>query len=280
MRQHEAQRRLREVARAAADDRFRLVDVVDRLLQPPRRQEVLPHVVRRELRVGAELPGQQPRGQRNARDDAVALRLRGREELARRRLVEDVVEHLDRVRPAALDDLHPLLGRADGDAPRADLPGVLEHLHRFLDLLAPELVERRVVGLIEVDVVGAEALQRAVDGVKDVLLGEVLAHLPGGGADDADLRGDDDLVAPPRQDDAEQRLAAAEAVAVGGVEEGDAELARAPDRGERLVVAGAPPPQRRPRGPGRAADRPRAEADGTDPDPRAPEIAILHPERL
>src|SRR6266480_6533128 len=27
----------------------------------PLRQEVLPHVVRRELRVGAELPGQQPR---------------------------------------------------------------------------------------------------------------------------------------------------------------------------------------------------------------------------
>ena len=50
--------------------------------------------------------------------------------------------------------------------------------------------------------------------------------------------------------------------------------------GERFVVVGAPPAQRRPRGPGRAADRPRAEADGTDPDPRAPEIAMLHPERL
>ena len=64
---------------------------------------------------------------------------------------------------------------------------------------AQRLVNRRlgvgVVDLVEVDVVGAEAAQRALDGVEDVLAG--CAAVPGAGAHGARaLGGDHEVVAP------------------------------------------------------------------------------------
>ena len=81
---------------------------------------------------------------------------------------------------------------------------------------------------------------------------------------------------PPRQHDAEERLAAAEAVVVAGVEERDAELARAADGGERLVVVRLSPPNGRAPCVGDAADGPAAEADLRDGDAGVAELPVMH----
>ncbi len=258
---------------SAASD---LVDAGAHLLEPLRGQEVLPHVVGGEGRVGAKLAGQKARRERHAGDDAVALLLCEREELQRRLLVDDVVEHLQRVAPAAVDDLEAFIDRRDRDAPVADLADLLQPRHRLLDIFAPELLDGRVVGLVEIDVVGAEALERSIDRVKDVFPREVFLQRAVAHPHDADFRGDDDALPGARQHDAEERLAAAEAVGVGGVEEVHAEVAGAADRGQRLVVVGPPPSERRPGSLSRAADGPRAETDFTDPDAGVAERTELH----
>jgi hypothetical protein len=134
--------------------------------------------------------------------------------------------------------------------------------------------------LVEIDVVGAQPLERAVDGDEAVLLGEILFQLATRCADDADLRADDDVLPFAGEDDAEERLAAAEAIAIGGVEEVDAEVARAADRGEGVFIGRASPAERGTRGFGRTADGPGAEADRADLDPRLSELAVLHRARF
>ena len=74
----------------------------------------------------------------------------------------------------------------------------------------------------------------------------------------------------------EERLTPPEAVGVGGVEKRDAEIARAPDRGERIVIAGAPPAERSSARIGNAADGPGAEADLADPEVGFAEGAVMH----
>ena len=149
------------------------------------------------------------------------------------------------MRPATIDDLDAFFGIEDRDAPVADFSDLLQAPHRFLNLLGAQLIDRRIVDLIEIDVVGAQAPQRSVDGLKDVLLRDVFRERAGRCAHDSDFRGDDRVLPFAREHDAEQRLAAAEAVRVGGVEERHAEIARAPDRGERFVIARLSPAERR-----------------------------------
>ena len=109
----------------------------------------------------------------------------------------------------------------------------------------PDRLLNRGVGVdavlvVEVDVVDAEPLQRAVAGLADVLgaavdgaLGRVV-----GVAHDAELGGDDRLVAAPGQRLADEHLVGVRPVHVGRVEEVDPELERPVDGGGRLVVVG------------------------------------------
>src|SRR5262245_2808022 len=96
-----------------------------------------------------------------------------------------------------------------------------------------------MVNLVEIDVVRAEAAERAFDGVQDVLARRPPIPGPrarGPGA----LGGHDEVVSPPLQPAPEYRLGtpdrlerAAERIHVGGVEEGDAASGRAVQDGER-----------------------------------------------
>ena len=109
--------------------------------------------------------------------------------------------------------------------------------------IAPTVSSIGVVGVdavlvVEVDVVDAQAPQRGLGGLLDVLGPAVEAA--GGGvvgvADDPELRGQHDLVAAVGDGAADELLVGVGAVDVGGVEEGDAELEGAVDGGDRLVV--------------------------------------------
>ena len=130
----------------------------------------------------------------------------------------------------ALERLRLVVRRAVG----ADLALGDELLER-----ADRLLERRVgilfVVLVQLDVVGLQALQRRVERGADVLARaaplRAVAHRL------AELRGEHDLVAASLQHPAEQRLAAAlVAVDVRGVEERDARVERGIDDGARRIL--------------------------------------------
>ena len=118
----------------------------------------------------------------------------------------------------------------------AHLAGGDELGHRGHGLLDRGL-EVDAVLVVEVDVVDAEALERRVARVPDVVAvaadAEPLALLA---ADVAELRRDDDLVAASDDRTADEPLVRQRAVHVGRVEERDAELESPVDGRDRLVV--------------------------------------------
>jgi hypothetical protein len=100
--------------------------------------------------------------------------------------------------------------------------------------------------VVEIDVVGPQALERAVDGAAHVLGGAIeradRRHVAGPGRrlDPAREFGRDHILvaaAPDRPPD--QLLVGHRAVDLRGVEEGDAELTGALDGGDRLVLVGS-----------------------------------------
>src|SRR4029077_10664673 len=115
--------------------------------------------------------------------------------------------------------------------------------------------------------------------MKDVLSREILPQFSARGAHHAHFRGDDHFLSIPRQNDAQERLAAAEAVRIGCVEKGDSELTGPTDGRERFVIEGMTPAERRARCFGLAANSPAAEADGADSNSCSAQIAVLHQRR-
>lgn len=149
----------------------------------------------------------------------------------------------------------------------ADLAG-LDQLGQGADALLDRHVRVDAVQVVEVDVVGAQVAQGAVGRAADVLGGRVV---PDEGAVvgelDPGLGGHDGRLAAAGQSLAEELLVAEGAVALGGVEEGDAQLQGAVDGGERFglvggAVVGAHPHQ--------------AEAFGADLQSLAAQCADLH----
>ena len=192
------------------------------------------HLVARGARVGRRrlarlvLARQHPLGQRRPDDlgDAVARRragtprppaparasstAAGRRRTGRRRRVQ-----------AGLD----LLGRPLAEADVAGLARVDdlgERLHRLLD----RRLDVEAVALVEVDVVGLQALQRRVDLLVDLLGGQARGRLPTSGrrpwSPARTRRAGSPRGSRPR------RLGGALAVGVGGVEEVDARRRRPP----------------------------------------------------
>jgi hypothetical protein len=107
-----------------------------------------------------------------------------------------------------------------------------ERLHRLLERRAHVVP----VGLVEVDVVGLQPAQRAVDGLHDVLAGEAAVVWPGAGRP-VDLREDlQPFAALALERAAEHRLGAGARVHVGGVEGGDAHVEGGPHARERGLL--------------------------------------------
>jgi hypothetical protein len=94
--------------------------------------------------------------------------------------------------------------------------------------------------VVQVDVVYAQAGQRAVDRGVDILRRAVHPYRPQRVrvAEDAELRGQDDLVATSGDRCTDQSLVLARAVHLGGVEKGDAEVQGTVDGGDGLSTVG------------------------------------------
>ena len=120
---------------------------------------------------------------------------------------------------------------------------ILPSLHQ-LGERADGVLDRRVrvdaVLVVQVDVVGAEPPQRALDRGADVGRAAVEAPRAAAGVgDEAELGRQHDLVAAALHGPADELLVGVGAVDLGGVDEGDAEVERPVDGADRLGVVGA-----------------------------------------
>jgi hypothetical protein len=137
-------------------------------------------------------------------------------------------------------------------------PGVL-HRHRAVH---PVLV-------VQVDMVDPEPRQRPITGPPDVVRFPVDAHPAAiGPVLVAELGGQHHLVAVSGDRPPDQPLVGERSVHVGGVQQGDAQLQRPVDGGDRLLLVGRPI---------RLAHHQAAQADGRDPQTLTAERALLHP---
>jgi hypothetical protein len=133
------------------------------------------------------------------------------------------------------------------------------------------------VHLVEVDVVGAEALQAALDGADDVVAAEAEVV---GAVEVPDLHahlgGDQHVVTVRAQRSTEDLLGLAGGVDVRGVEEVHPGVA-----GERDLTAGTVHVEVADGlGPAGSGEAHGAEGDGRDAEPRGSQLAVVHPLNL
>ena len=228
-------------------------------------------VVGVEGRLAAHLPAQQPAGQRQADDQRHAAVPRLAEQLRQRLLAEEVEDDLQRHQPLLPHAVHRLGHRLDAGAPVPDLSLLLERSERLEDFAALEYVEGHAVELRQVQRLDAEVLERRLGVAAHRVRGEV--GRPARVGEAAELRGDEEVAfrvggLALGEEAADERLAAAQAVDVGGVEEGDAGVGRRAEGVERLLVRNVAPVG--------AAELPAAQADLADACAEAAERSLSH----
>ena len=133
----------------------------------------------------ADPAAEEPRRQRRADDHADALRTAGLEQpVAQRAEIAEVEVHLQKRRVIAGDEQQRLVGRRGRDAERADGPLAPHRVERREQpVVALQGFLRRAVQLQQIDVVGLQPLQAAVERAADRVGREVLpavrAHVAG-----------------------------------------------------------------------------------------------------
>ena len=235
-------------------------------------------VAGREGRLGRVLALEHPRGVGHAHEEA-GLRLAGAgDQVPAGFLLQHVVDHRERRDRAGGHRGQALVPPADLGAQRHPVAAHLalgnEVLERREQLVRADRVHARVVELVHVDAVGAEALQAALARVPHEVRSPVVGQLPLAARSGvrvpvvADLGRVHDLVAPPLERLREQRLPAPVAVGVGRVEERDAPVERRPQQLDGLAVVLLAPPS--------GGQRPHPEAHLGDADVGAGKGAVAH----
>ena len=213
-------------------------------------------------------PGEEAAAERGVGDEADAELAQRRQHLVLDVAAEQRVLALDRGDGVDGVRAPDRVGRRLAEPDVADL-ALLHQLGQRADGLLDRRVRVHAVLVVEVDVVGAQPLERALERLPDVLRRAVEAA-PGGAVGlrlDAELGGDDDLVAAAGERAAEQLLVVVRAVQLGGVEEGDAELDRPVQRGDRLVGVGLAV---------EGGHAHAAEAEGGDGESAGSQLSLLH----
>src|SRR6185503_4306360 len=231
-----------------------------------------PVVVRQPLDpLARHLPGQHPGGHRRVDDHADPLALAERQDLVLDLTVEQRVRRLQRL------DRRDRLGAAqlpDREVRGADVTdeAFVLQLGEGRPALLELLVRDREVDLVEVDRLDAEAAQAGLALASERVAPQRLQGRAVRAFRLAALREDERPLVEARDRAADDLLRVAEPVLRGRVDPVDAELKRAVDRGDRLlVVLLAPAPVVL-----GAADRPGAEADPADLQPGAAELGRPH----
>ena len=130
--------------------------------------------------------------------------------------------------------------------------------------------------LVEVDRVDTEPLEARLCLAQDRLALEAVHDLPVRSFEERPLREHVRALLESLEGAPDDQLRVAEAVGGGGVDPVDAELERAVDRGDRVVVLLWSPAELPPAAP----DRPGAEADGGDLEAGRPQLTGVEPRLL
>ena len=179
--------------------------------------------------------GQQPGiGDGPLGDHPQARGLGGGQHLVQGLLAEDVEGHLEGVEDPHGDRLQGVLAVA-AVAGAAHLAGVARPQQRLRRLAGAQDLRRAGVQEDEIERLDPQPLQRPVDAALDDGAGVRLSLLAAGDA--AALGGDDELAHAACETAADELLAAG--VAVGGVDEGDAQVREAVEEGLHLFEGGA-----------------------------------------
>src|ERR687894_221818 len=218
-----------------------------------------------ECPLRAHLAGEEAARERHAGQDAYVALLGEREELLDGLLAEDVEDDLDGL-DAGVVQRHPrLLHPLHAHAVVLYLAGPLQLLERLEGRVLTVSLRGRAVELEKVKRLDAEVPEAPLDEGR-----EVLGVVPFGGVRveaAAGLGRDEDLVARAvLEQPADELLAAAIAVDVGGIEKVDAEVYSAVEGGVGVVLAHGPP---------LAAEGPGAEADLGHPHPGLSQAAVV-----
>jgi hypothetical protein len=211
---------------------------------------IIPEVAFRERRLRPDRAGQRALVERHSHNHADARRLDGGEECVLGALVEDVVDHLNGVDEPRLDEPDRVLGLVvvDRDTEEADLPLALQSLDRVEPVALAHPLVGPDVELLDVDRLETEVLQAALGAGHDPVGREDLLWAQAGPGRPLhvlrrDLAGDVDRRGRLAHGGADQLLAVAVTVRVGGVEEVDAVLDREPESPQGFVVVGSDPPR-------------------------------------
>jgi hypothetical protein len=257
----EAQRELGQGRRLAlAEQLAQAQDAVPDLPLAVAAEVVVPEVAVGELRLRRDGSRERALVEGHAGDHPAAVLEAGGEELVVRALVEDVVDDLEGVEHAGPYGAQRGGGVVvvDGDAEQARLAGLLEGEERVPPAVLVEETVLPRVELEDVDVVAPEVLQALLAALHDVVRGIGLRHRHVVRRGPAPVLGRHlgrhvDLFAPLLEHAADEALAVPLAVSEGGVQEGDAEVDRAIEGAQALLVV-RPDPFPPPQSPGAVAD--------------------------
>ena len=226
----------------------------------------------REPRIRADLPGQEPIPQGLARDDADVRLASFIEQLIDPLLAEQAEGNLEDLRRARFEAEDGFRRFVDGNPVVVDFVFGLQRLEDLVRRGVAHQLGRRIVELVNVDMVRPETLQRPLESERDVSVVEV--H-PDTSVIEvaANLRGQMHIVPTADERFADDFLAVAPAVDVGGVDEIHSEVdgtlqrcdRRPVLRGSIRIPVGVP------------ADRPRAEPNFRHLQAGATEDPCLHP---
>ena len=220
---------------------------------------------------GANLPGEESVSERLAGDDAYAGAVGGGEDLVDPLLSEQAEGNLEDLGFPRFQAQRRFHGLVDRNAVTDDLALRLQRLEDFVRGGIRHRLRGRVVQLVEVHMVRPQALERPLEGERDVSGIEIRADSPMVEIA-AHLRGEVHLIPASLQGLAEDLLAVPPSVHVRGIEEVHAEVDRLLYRGDRLPVVrravGIPM--------GVPADRPGPESDFRDLEAGLPERPSLH----
>ena len=196
-------------------------------------------VIGRECRGGGVFAAQQSRGERNPRNYSDPCGLRGRKHLIERLQAECVQDDLDTRDPGAGDRGERLIGGLHTGAVGGDGAVGDEGVEGVVDGIRREHRGGRAVQLHEIERVDAEIFAGAVGPFAKLGKCEVLGHLsftaPHLGGDGEAVAGVVGEVGP------DELLAAAVAVDIRGVEEGDSGFDRSLENGPRGGVVDITP---------------------------------------
>src|SRR5205823_1675114 len=232
-------------------------------------------VIGREASIGSKFAREQAVVERNAGDNTEIFLLCQRQDFGHHLLAQGIERKLNGVSSAALKNRQGFFRQKNAHAKPADLALFHQPLHGFRPIALADIVPDGIVQLVEIDHIFLQALQALLARPGDVLARPIF-HADAVAHHVAAFAGDERVSPITGESFADELLAAAVAVNIGGVEEVDAQFAGTTQGGDGVVFRRlTPAPLYASRFAG-TTDGPGAEADLANFGAGSAEYAVVH----